>query len=107
MDLTLYSIQSLAAKRFPFNREHYPDIPDDPGKANHYAQKHLLTHLSKNIGEIAAAIEPKDHGRHDTEVGATIIRKLLVNTIRLADVSGVPLESIQASISNWAEGRER
>lgn len=107
MDFNLRDVQRMAAKRFPFDQEHYPELPADKGKADVFAQRHLHLHLSKNLGEIAAAVEPKDHGGSGAPVSPQVIRKLLVNAIRLADVSGVSMQDLQASLDNWAKGLER
>ncbi len=107
MNFSLRDVQRMAAKRFPFDAEHYPEIPKDGDGANHYAQRHLHIHLSKNLGEVAAAIEPKDHGAEGGHVSPQLIRKLLVNVIRLADVSGVSMQEIEASLDNWTKCLER
>jgi hypothetical protein len=107
MNITVRDIQRMAAKRFPFDQEHYPDIPKDKEKADLFARKHLLVHMNKNLGEIAAAIEPGDHGQEGPHITPQVLRKLLVNTIRLADMSGVSMQDIQASLDNWSKGLER
>ena len=107
MSFTLRDVQRMAAERFPFDDEHYPEIPKDKEGAGHYAQRHILLHLIKSLGEVAAAIEPKDHGAKGSHVSPQVIRKLLVNALRLADVSGASMQEIQASLENWAKGLER
>jgi hypothetical protein len=107
MGLTICDVQRVAAKRFPFDDSHYPDMPAGE-KGQFFAQKHLHLHLVKNIGEIAAALEPMDHGRENgSRVSPQVIRKLLVNTLRLADMSGITIESVGASLDNWSKGLER
>lgn len=106
MEYKLEEVRAIAADRFTFDRDHYPNLPEGE-QVRLFAQRHLLLHLNKNIGAIAGVVEPGDHGESQGNVSAPVIGKLIVNALRLADVSGVTMEELQASILNWSEGKER
>ncbi len=106
-DWTIWNISHVAEVRFRFEAENYPEIPQDVEQIKVFAQKHLLLHLSKNLGEIAGAIEPQDHGKIGSPISPQLVRKLLVNSLRLADVSGVSIYDIEKSLTDWSSGTER
>src|SRR6185295_4757824 len=105
--MDLKQIQQIAARRFPFTKEYYPNIPQDEKRAQAFAQQHLHLHLNKNMGAIATALEPLGHGVGLLgEIEPATIRKIIVNAIRLADMSNISLAEVEASIQNWASGHE-
>lgn len=106
MDLNLADIQRIAAVRYPFDRANYPALPENKDRARDFARKHVFLHLTKNVGAVARSIESCDHGGKVESISVETIRKLLVNAIQMADVSGISMEDVHASIQKWADGGE-
>lgn len=85
--------------------ENYPGYDAQPeGRARElFRLKHVMLHLVKQIGIVAAAIERVEH--HPKEPGPSqtsrieTCGKLLVLALQLADLSGVRIEELETWIS--------
>lgn len=61
----------------------------------HFQKQHILHHLQKQVGGLAALLEDAEHGaKIDTEKERALISKLLLNTVELMRVSGLNEQSV-------------
>lgn len=111
--MTLNDILIRVKAGWPWTEANYPGygaLPD--GRARDLFQlKHVLLHLMKQAGAIAAAIEHAEHRAADEADAAIRVRvetcgKLLTVALQLADLSGVHPEELETWVSKrypWPE----
>jgi len=89
---TLQQLTEHIALVWKFVPERYPDLAGESAEQREsFLIKHLLLHLTKNMGEIAALCEEFDHrqriNRRQRLQIATI--KMFVSVLKLAEESGL------------------
>lgn len=79
------------AGAWPFDVVHYPGLETVPPRDRLAASlRHILLHLVKDAGRMAAAIEREDHGELvDLELLRRPVRNALVNALRLCQLLGL------------------
>lgn len=86
------------AEYWPFNRDNYPQLQS----TRPAAIRHVILHFNKDVGRMATAIEPADHGKM---VDYTLLRRstrnALVNALRLCDL--LEVEPSQLLADYYAE----
>lgn len=109
--MELRELRELVVDKWPFDKTRYPRI----GKLNEpeqvlFAVDHILKHFQKELGALAEFSQQLDHskypGRYLTpnfarENITPIVRKLLVNTVRLASVVGITDGDIERDFEAW------
>ena len=88
------------------NENEYPQIgrlasADDVAS---FRRKHVLSHMLKSLGKLAAADEAADHGDPaavaDREALLTLSGKMIVNILEYAQVCGIAPEELET----WLDG---
>tara|TARA_B100000745_G_scaffold254816_1_gene177399 strand:+ start:3059 stop:3397 length:339 start_codon:yes stop_codon:yes gene_type:complete len=108
MSLSVKDLFERVGRLFVFNKETYPNFPEDPAQQRLFAIRHIQDHVIKSAGAIAGITEPADHaggptggisqqGEQDLQLAAM---KQLVNAVKLAEVVGVPPEGF-VEYMNW------
>ena len=91
---------ALIRKHFVFDEENYPELL---GKSENerlaFALRHVAIHCAKTTGKIATVSEAADHGEAIDAAGLkTDCGKMLINTLRLADLVGLSGNDLEAII---------
>ena len=82
----LCSLIDFIKKRLPFNKENYPAFDPERETTTSFAVRHILFHMMKSAGVIAAQSETVDHGGSmDSELLKKATTKMFVNALRLAE----------------------
>lgn len=98
---TLEELQTHLDKTWVFDQHTYPEMPDPalhPNAALRYAYEHIVLHLAKDVGLLAAAAE---RAHHDPDILMTHndanrerVQKMFRSIIRLATILGVSPEEL-------------
>lgn len=107
--MDIEKLMAFVVERWRFDAENYPGIEKlFAFKREVFALRHILMHQAKALGKAMEAVEPCDHGeRIDEEKLRLAIRNSLINTLRLAEASGMSADDLLKSIENWAEEKSR
>ena len=95
----LDTLMAAIEKGFAFTPEKYPAMArcSTDREARLFAIDHILKHLQKNLGAIAAQSEAADHGGPvDVEAFKTASGKIIINTFNLARILGLTPERLIA-----------
>ena len=88
MDLS--RMMRLVCKKWPWTTERYPEMPTPGSARKRFQRRHVLWHMLKQIGHLAAIEERLDHDPASSSTARTDeIVKLLINTLQLARVEGM------------------
>ena len=101
----------IVSRTWKFTGEEYPDLENtsqDKGFARKFAFRHVVFHLCESSGKLAGIVEDMDHGTAvDVRVIPDRIVKMLINTLRLADLHGMTGEDLAKGLQKWASDKER
>lgn len=98
------------AKRWPFNKENYPRIPDTEEGRREFAIGHIQKHLAHESGKLARILEQGEHSfqfdRHLNNPAIredllSVVRDLLIGTLRLSEVLGISPEEIDKALEKY------
>ncbi len=102
--MDLKEIIELVANHWQWNGEAYPGwsrLPDEKSRKE-FQRQHVLNHLMKQVGRLAARQERVDHGEADLLGERTALTeqtgKLAATALHYASLSGVSVEEIEAWI---------
>lgn len=106
--MTLAGLYLRVFDGWRFDRGHYALLPNGERDRERFALRNLAMHVGKTSGKIQALIEPMDHSGRDldeegTREMARQISYMIINVLRLASLTGVPVMDILANVSNWEE----
>jgi hypothetical protein len=91
------------ASKFVFDESGYPLIAKlSPEERIQFSLNHSLQHLTKQLGNIAAHLEDKDHGGEgDPEALRRSFMKGFVSTLRLAELLGMDANDLLKGIPEY------
>lgn len=98
--MSLQPMIDLIARTYPFDGTVYPSLAQaSPSDIRAFAVRHSVLHMSKSLGKIAAFAEEEDHGGvGDVALLREATVKMLINTLRLAEVLGMTAEDIEREV---------
>ena len=109
--MKIADIRKIVQKRWFFDQQSYPDMADmrSHEAAGRFARGHILKHMLKSIGRMAAIEEDADHGEpvvdidNTREVMRDLIAKMMMNLMQLADRYGISDKEIEQAIRRKPE----
>ena len=108
--MDLAHVMELVCAKWQFNAETYPELQGvtEEEAIRKFAIRHVALHQMKSLCKAAAFSEVSDHGGElDSKELEELAVKMLVNTLRLADLIGLTPESFDTLIEDWAAGGVR
>ena len=103
--MDLQALIDLIQKKWPWTEERYPEMRlrhGEPGSVarQEFQRRHVLLHLSKEVGKLSELEERLDHGRHS---GAHTARKeqigkMLISVLQFAMVENITAEELTEAV---------
>lgn len=92
-----------AAKWGVFDATKYPVLAELSEKQKGiFGLRHVTTHFQKNLGALAGVVESMDHGgEFDKAASTQALRKIIVNALQFAHLSGIQPQEIEKDIEEW------
>lgn len=102
----LAEIVRLVVNHWQWTPQYYPILEKIPEEAHGaFKRHHVLIHLEKQIGKLAAVQENDDHGKttflNDRGYLVEHLAKLITCTLQLAQTMGITPEELEAYITNF------
>ncbi len=100
----------IVTRSWSFSTEEYQALENldlDERAISDFAFRHVVLHLCESSGKLAGFVEDMDHGcAFDVSVIPNRIIKMLINTLRLAELHGMTGEDLAKGIQKWADSKE-
>ncbi len=104
------AVYELVVGSWPFEADEYPELKGATREKKFaFGLNHVLKHMMKSVGAIAAQLEDVDHLRvSEVNVGAVrvLARKMIVNAIRLAELVGYEPDAIVRDMQDWVAAKQ-
>lgn len=106
-NLKIFASRRNVLERWPFDGLDDPEMEERlVHERRVFALRHILMHQAKALGKLLEAVEPCDHGAQcDEEKLRLTVRNFFINTLRMAEVSGMTADDLVESIRRWAGGK--
>ena len=100
-NLVIERIALAARELWRFDPSNYPALNvSDEQSSKEFAIKHVTLHLTKLMGQVAAAIEPMDHGEGlDQNALRLRLSEMIITAIQCADLADISFDAIDGQIS--------
>ena len=84
---------------YVFTAEHYPELAREGVNKEVFALRHLLHHIQKSVGRLAAECERFDHGDelNDANIREVVV-KILINVLKLAAERGISAKELVGDV---------
>lgn len=98
-------LQKTIADHWPGDVRDYPLLPPNQAAQRVAFSAHVLLHISKQTGKLAAAFEPMLHGQRPPPVLVVEqqVAYMIINVLRLLDISGGDAAHVLREIEKWKE----
>lgn len=106
--MNLEEICTFSREAWTFDEKDYPSLTrlllSEDRQA--FMLRHILTHITKTLGQAASSLESLDHGQKlDVSELRTSLLQLIVEAVQFADVAGITPADLEREIRAWQVGR--
>jgi hypothetical protein len=108
--MNLNQLRAISREVWTFDEKDYPllarlSLPED---RQAFTLRHVLSHITKTVGQIAVASESLDHGQNlNINKLRTSLGQLILEVVQCADVVGITPDDLEYEIRTWKATRER